>query len=57
MAVSALPDEYQTIARLYWIESKTCVAISIRTYYSERHVRRLRDAARVILLSDGHPDA
>lgn len=56
-AVSDLPVEYQDIARYYWIDALTCVAISFRTYYSERHVRRLKNSARIILLSEGHPDA
>ena len=55
-AVGNLPPEYQNIARLYWIESKTCVSIAMRTYYSERHARRLKDAARIIMLSEGACD-
>lgn len=51
-AVSDLPEEYQHIARLYWIDALTCVAISFRTYYSERHVRRLKNSARSIMLSE-----
>lgn len=56
-AVGKLPDAYRDIARYYWIESMTCIAISFRTYYSERHVRRLKNAARDALISETLCDA
>lgn len=45
-ALDTLDGITGTIARLYWDGALSCIAISMRVYYSERHVRRLRDIAR-----------
>lgn len=45
-AIDCLDGDCQTVARLYWDSALSCVAVSMRVYYSERHVRRLRDRAK-----------
>ena len=45
-AVGELQEPHRTIAQLYYVQGLSCVAVGIRTFYSERHVRRLRDGAR-----------
>lgn len=44
-AVGDLSEPHRTVARLYYVNAMTCVAVGMRTYYSERHVRRIRDVA------------
>lgn len=44
-AVEDLPGRCRDVARMYYIDAMSCVAVSMRIYYSERHVRRLRQAA------------
>jgi DNA-binding transcriptional regulator LsrR (DeoR family) len=45
-AIGKLPDGERTIAWMYYIDGLSCLAISLRVYYSERHIRRFRNHAR-----------
>lgn len=51
MALEGLDGLSQTVAEMYWHNALSCIAISMRIFYSERQVRRLRNKALSELLS------
>lgn len=45
-AIGKLPDGEREIAQMFYVDGLSCLAISLRVYYSERHIRRFKNHAR-----------
>ena len=56
-AIADLDDPHRRIAEMYYVRCMTQIAIGIREYYCERHVRRLCRAAQRDITSGCRCDA